>query len=416
MLCEKPAQLPAFFPRDSERGVREVTGDTIAAVITAAGIGAMGALRLSGPNAFGAVAQVFRSKRDRSIEELAEYSLTYGGVYLKGAYADQALMLKMKAPHSFTGEDVAELQCHGGPVVMRQLLAELTSIPGVSVRPAEPGEFSRRAFLNGKMDLSQAEAIMELVSASNPRAAALAANQIEGRLYQKLKQLGDGILTLLAEIEMEVDFPEEEIASPLEGESKLDQARHMLAYADALLDSADRGRVYREGIRVVFYGRPNAGKSSLLNGILQEPRAIVTPEPGTTRDVLEEQVIVKGVPLVLTDTAGVSQAGSLAEQAGMDRAREMAARADLLLYVIDSREGLTEEDKALLSELDREKTILVWNKEDLLADKESAMYKGDAPWETRPGIGRYAQCSLSALDHGSLDVLAERIRAFFDEN
>jgi tRNA modification GTPase len=328
--------------------------------------------------AFEAASKVFRRKSGGSVDALSDYSLTYGGIYVDGAFLDQALMLKMKAPHSFTGEDVAELQCHGGPLVMGRLLAALTSLDELPVRPAAPGEFSRRAFLNGKLDLSQAEAVMELVSADNPKAVFLAADQLGGGLSRQIGGMKAGIMGLLAEIEADVDFPDEDLGMPHDWlgmpdveASRADRVSLLLEETDAILAMAERGRVYRDGIRAVLYGRPNAGKSSLLNGMLQEQRAIVTPEPGTTRDVLEERVVIKGLPLLLADTAGIRHAGSLAEQAGVERARQAAEKADLVLYVVDITAGITDEDRAFLREMDREKTLIVFNKADLLRGTEA---------------------------------------------
>ena len=411
--------------------------DTIAAVITAPGIGAMGALRVSGPDAFRAVSKVFRGKNGREISALSGYSLTYGSVFARGVFLDQALLLKMNKPHSFTGEDVAELQCHGGPYVMSRLMEELTSMTEVVVRAADPGEFSRRAFLNGKMDLSQAEAVMELVTANNPKAAFLAASQMAGSLTARLRSLEDGILDALAEIEVGIDFPEEDfelqggderspgrggrlnesdsgdisVGSPLER-----TLSRLLTRADELLACADRGRIYREGIKVVFFGKPNTGKSSLLNGILNEPRAIVTPEPGTTRDVLEERILLKGLPLVLTDTAGVRASLSEAESAGVHRAKDRAAKADLVLYIVDLASGLTGEDEALLAELDAANTIIVFNKSDL-ADAPGTQAGERAKAGSVSAAGKqWRYCRLSALIAEDLDFLATRIRAFFDNS
>ena len=383
--------------------------DTIAAIITAPGIGAMGALRLSGPLAFAAAARVFRSKKGRSLEDLSGYSLAYGGVYAGGAFLDQALLLKMKGPHSYTGEDVAELQCHGGPVVMNRLVALLTSLPELPVRPAEPGEFSLRAFLNGKMDLSQAEAVMELVAADNPETALMAADQIGGSLFRQIKGLKDKIVDVLAEIEVEVDFPDEETGSPDGDGVRKGKIRRLLEDADEILATAERGRIYREGIRVVLYGSPNAGKSSLLNGMLREPRALVTPEPGTTRDVLEERILLKGVPLLLADTAGVREAVGPAEQAGVQRARQMAAKADLILYIVDITKGITSEDEAFLRELDGGRTLIVFNKTDLVPDFDDAHCQIRIPAQ----FDGWPYCCLSALEPSGLEILAERIRLFF---
>ncbi len=379
--------------------------DTIAAIITAPGIGAMGALRLSGPAAFAAAARVFRSKSGRDFEELGDYSLNYGGIYAGDSFLDQALLLKMKGPHSFTGEDVAELQCHGGPVVLGRLIETLTALPDLEIRPAQPGEFSQRAFLNGKMDLSQAEAVMELVSASNQKAAGLAAEQIEGALSRRIGQLKSRLLNLLASIEVDVDFPDEGLGDAAGAKSWIHQLKQILSDAAELLSAANLGKIYREGLRIVFYGRPNAGKSSLLNAVLQEPRAIVTPEPGTTRDTLEERILLKGIPLVLTDTAGIRETGSQAEQAGVDRARQMALKADLVLYIVDMQEGITAEDGALLQELDKARTLIVFNKMDLIEEDRVEAIPEAADWQC---------CRLSALDSQSLEILAKHIKGFFE--
>jgi tRNA modification GTPase len=462
--------------------------DTIAAVITAPGTGAMGALRLSGSMAFTAAAKVFRGKNGRPLDALPGYSLTYGGIYIDGCFADQALLLKMAGPHSFTGEDVAELQCHGGPLVLARLLEALTALPEMEIRPARPGEFSQRAFLNGKMDLSQAEAVMDLVSADNQKAALLAAGQVEGALSRRIRGLKDRLLSLLSGIEAEIDFPEENLDDPDEGLDNSDegwddpdeglekqagaggrllQVRQLLKALEELLAAAAMGKIYRQGLRVVFYGRPNAGKSSLLNGILQEPRAIVTPEPGTTRDTLEERILLRGIPLVLTDTAGIRESGTQAERAGVDRARRMAEKADLILYIVDIQEGITPEDEALLRELDKSRVLIIFNKTDLLetgevpgevtgagaragaavgaragatsgAGARAAAGAGAALTGARAGVGAalgaslgperkdeppkaedsfadWQSCRLSALDPASLEILAQRIRDFFDQ-
>ncbi|MEA4891699.1 MAG: tRNA uridine-5-carboxymethylaminomethyl(34) synthesis GTPase MnmE [Peptococcaceae bacterium] len=379
--------------------------DTIAAVITAQGIGAMGALRISGPEAFAAAARVFRSKSGRSLARLGDYSLTFGHVYDGDELLDQALLLKMSGPKSYTGQDVAELQCHGGPLVLSRLLE---AVIAAGARVAEPGEFSQRAFINGKLDLSQAEAIMDLVSASNRVSAAAAADQLEGSLSRKIRELKDRLIGILAEIEAEIDFPDEELV-PGGGEKANTLAvkvEELLGEIGNILAEARYSRIYREGLRLVFYGRPNAGKSSLLNSLLQEPRAIVTAEPGTTRDTLEERILLQGIPVILTDTAGIRQAGSLAEQAGVDRARAAAAAADLILFVIDVEEGLNEENRNLLQDLDPSRTLVIINKADLLTEEDQTL-----PWLEE--LRQWHWCLLSALSEDSMKVLGKHIRLHY---
>lgn len=380
--------------------------DTIAAVITAQGMGAMGALRISGPKAFSVAEKVFRSKSGRTIQELPGYGLVYGHVFDQAELLDQALLLKMAGPRSFTGEDVIELQCHGGPLVLSRVLAALIS---AGARPAEPGEFSKRAFLNGKLDLSQAEAIMDLVSASNQVSAAAAAGQLEGSLSRRIAGLKEKLIGMLAKIEAEIDFPDEDLG--MAG----DEARKDLTAEIAevkmetrkILEETRFSRMYREGLRLVFYGRPNAGKSSLLNALLEEPRAIVTAEPGTTRDTLEERILLQGIPVILTDTAGIRDAANQAERAGVDRARAAAAAADLVLFVLDVEEGLNEENRKLLADLRPEKTLVIINKADLLTEEVLAL-----PWLEELRLWHW--CLLSAIAPDSMRILSKHIREHYD--
>ena len=383
--------------------------DTIAAIITAQGLGAMGALRISGPAAFDVAAKVFRSQRGRRIEDLAGYSLTYGHVFSGEECLDQALLLKMAGPYSFTGEDVAELQCHGGPFVLSRLFA---AVLAAGARGAEPGEFSKRAFLNGKLDLSQAEAIMDLVSASNQIAASAAVEQLEGSLSRQIKKLRDQILNSLARIEAEIDFPDEDLTEGAVGEIKekeqgLSQELAELSETlSQLLEEAQFSRIYREGLRLVFYGKPNAGKSSLLNALLQEPRAIVTAEPGTTRDTLEERILLRGIPLILTDTAGIRQADSPAEQAGIQRAQNAVVDADLVLFVMDVTEGLDKENSEILKELSPERTLIILNKSDLLGVEGKTL-----PWLEK--LQGWHWCLLSALAADSMEILSKQIQEHY---
>jgi tRNA modification GTPase len=374
--------------------------DTIAAIITNPGIGAMGAIRISGPDAFTIAQKAFRSKSGLSIQEMGPYHLAYGFIFDGELLLDQALLLKMQGPNSFTGEDVAELQCHGGPLVLSKLLQVLAN---AGARLARPGEFSQRAFLNGKMDLAQAEAIMDLVAASNQKAAKAAAAQMKGSLSEKIKEMKDEIIGWIAGIEADIDFPDE----ALDGFDRAGMQKavaDMLKQVDELLATAAFSRIYREGLRLVFYGRPNVGKSSLLNGLLKQKRAIVTAEAGTTRDILEERFLLQGVPVILMDTAGIRHSENLAEKEGIDRARQAAQKADLVLFVFDLVDGLTQEDQLLLADLDPEKTLVVANKSDLLEQIEVKLPAILDNWE---------QCIVSAFDEQGLQVLMEQIKKRF---
>jgi len=374
--------------------------DTIAAVITTQGIGAMGAIRISGSQAFAVAEKVFRSKRGLKIEEMGNYSLAYGHVYNGDKLLDQALLLKMKGPNSFTGEDVVELQCHGGPVVLSRLLQLLIQS---GARLALPGEFTQRAFLNGKIDLAQAEAVMDLVNSTNEKAAEAAAGQMQGSLSLKIKEMKDKIIGWIAGIEAEIDFPDE-IDDAFDRETVQKEIRKMLADVKELLATATFSRIYREGLRLVFYGRPNVGKSSLLNALLKEKRAIVTAEAGTTRDVLEERFLLQGIPVILMDTAGIRNSENLAEQEGIERARNAARKADFVLFVIDLSEGLTEEDYNLLNDLDRSKTLVICNKADLVNVDDLVIPDAIKDWD---------YCVISAFEEKGVQELMNRIKERF---
>jgi tRNA modification GTPase len=375
--------------------------DTIASMITAPGIGAMGSIRISGPQAFFVAQKVFRSKKGIEIQDMPPYSLNYGLLYLDDILLDQALLLKMQGPHSFTGEDVIELQTHGGPLVLSRLLQALAD---EGVRLAMPGEFSQRAFLNGKMDLSQAEAVMDLVSASNKTLADAAAAQVQGSLSDKITQMKTKIISWIAAIEAEIDFPEEEIAA-LDRSVLSKEIAMMLRQIDDLLATADFGRIYREGLRLVFYGRPNVGKSSLLNGLLKKRRAIVTAEAGTTRDVLEERFFLEGIPIILMDTAGIRESNNEAEQEGIARAQAAAQEADLILFVLDLAAGYTAEDRDILETLDPQKTLVIANKADLV-NREAASIEQ---------LDRWQISILSAFEQSGIDELSELIKTRFEK-
>lgn len=375
--------------------------DTIAAIITAQGIGAMGAIRISGPDAFRAAQALFRSNKGTLIQDLPTYALAYGLLFEEDQLLDQALLLKMQGPSSFTGEDVAELQCHGGPLVLARVMQALVR---QGVRPAKPGEFTQRAFLNGKLDLTQAESVMDLVSSSNKVMAEVAIRQMQGSLSEKIKMIKDKIIGWIASIEAEIDFPDEFPQALDPGLFKA-EVLEMIRQIDHLLETTAYGRIYREGLRIVFYGRPNVGKSSLLNGLLQQKRAIVTAEPGTTRDVIEERMLIQGIPIILMDTAGVRETGSLAEQEGVERAKRAAAEADLVLFVLDLSQGFTQEDIQLLQDLDPRKTLLIANKADLVTEPGLSFKEKAAQYEV---------CILSALEQEGIDALIQRIRERFE--
>jgi len=278
-----------------------------------------------------------------------------------GAVLDEALVVLMRAPHSYTGEDTLEIHCHGSPAVLRAVLEEVLK---AGARPAEPGEFTRRAFLNGRMDLSQAEAVADLVAARAAKAREVAIAQLKGGLAEKVKEMRAVLEEQLAMLEAAVDFPEENIETepPSEAAGKIGAVAAEIA---RLLATYDEGRLYREGIHVVIAGRPNVGKSSLLNRLLGEERAIVTPIPGTTRDFIEEEIQVGGVAVRLADTAGIREAGDVIEEEGIGRVWERVARADAVVFLLDGSEGLSSDDIRILEGLKGKKVIVAVNKSDL---------------------------------------------------
>jgi tRNA modification GTPase len=328
--------------------------DTIAAISTPFGEGAVALLRVSGARAVAIADEIFRGKTKPS--QSSPRVQQFGKIADGNAVIDDVLLTVFRAPASYTGEDVAEIACHGGILVTRRILQLLLAR---GARSAEPGEFTQRAFLNGKMDLTQAEAVMDLIRAQTDLAMRAATEQLEGRLGAKIRELRENLLGLLAHTEAFIDFPDEDIdpdtgAALLE---KLDAVRDGIA---ALLRTADQGRILREGVRTVIYGAPNVGKSSLLNLLLGYERAIVSETPGTTRDTIEEVINLRGIPLRLVDTAGVREAGDAIEREGIERTRVQVERADLVLQVFDASaaDGSRKDAKS-------QREILILNKCDL---------------------------------------------------
>lgn len=368
--------------------------DTIAAISTPPGEGGLGIIRISGKDAFPVARRVFRPAREKDwLKE--SYKMHYGHVVDEGSggVIDEVLLTVMKSPRTYTREDVVEINCHGGIVPLREALK---AVLAAGARLADPGEFTKRAFLNGRIDLTQAESVIDIIRSKTDASLRVALAQLDGQLSARIGAVQDRILGLLAGLEASIDFPEDDVEEqtvPRLAES----AREIVRELERLLESAGTGRIYREGVKTVIAGRPNVGKSSLLNALLGQERAIVTHIPGTTRDVIEETINIKGIPLVLADTAGLRETHDLVERIGVQKTRDFLAGADLVLFVVEASEGLTGEDREILKDIDREKTILIVNKIDL-GENIPVQESGEIP-----------AVEISALSGEGIDVLKDRI-------
>ncbi len=368
--------------------------DTIAAVATPFGEGAIALLRLSGPRAVEIAARVCRAGGGRPLEDLPARTQYRARIYpLKAgaetdaAALDDVLLTIFRSPASYTGEDVVEITCHGGILLTRRVLETLLA---AGARPARPGEFTERAFFHGKLDLTQAEAVMDLISAQTDLALRSAGEQLAGRLGQRIAALREDLLGLVAHLEAFIDFPEEGI-DPDTGAEFLARCDATLAALDALLATADQGRILREGVRTVIFGEPNVGKSSLLNALVGHDRAIVSATPGTTRDTIEEFVNVRGLPLRLIDTAGLRESADEIERAGIARTEASLARADLALHVVDASRSPAGAPDETRGTPPAGRRILVLNKSDLGVhpdwERESAAALPGIPTSCRTGAG-----------------------------
>ncbi|SDY89413.1 tRNA modification GTPase trmE [Proteiniborus ethanoligenes] len=337
--------------------------DTIAAIATAPGEAGIGIIRISGKKALDVGDKIFRNKRQASLRECEERKLNYGHIIdpKDGKKIDEVLAVYIKSPYTYTTEDIVEINCHGGIIPVRRIL-ELVLENGA--RLAEKGEFTKRAFLNGRIDLSQAEAVMDLVSAKTESSFDVSLNQLEGSVSKEVKQLQNTLLGMLAHVEASIDFPEDDVED-LAYSSLKEQGEQVLNKLSSLLETVYTGRILKEGLKTVILGKPNVGKSSLLNAVLRENRAIVTDIPGTTRDVIEEYVNIKGVPLKIVDTAGIRDTEDIVERLGVDRAKELLNQADLIISVFDTSTELSKEDFHIIDLIKDKKVIVLLNKSDL---------------------------------------------------
>ena len=338
--------------------------DTIAAIATARGEAGIGIVRISGALALTIAAEVFRSPRGVSPTQLSTHTLTYGHVVDANAsdeIIDEVLLGVMHAPRTYTGEDIVEFNCHGGTI---PLTAVLDVVVKNGARIAEPGEFTKRAFLNGRLDLAQAEAVAELIASKTDLSRKIAIEALAGKLSDTVNELNDRLAALLAEIEASIDFPEEDLDF-MKVETQLQTARAVQNDLTILLETATEGRLITQGVNVAILGKPNVGKSSLLNALVGMTRAIVTDIPGTTRDTIEEMINIGGIPLKLIDTAGIRHTDDIIEQQGVERSKAVLDRAELLLLMFDASQPLNDADLELLKTAQSSKAILILNKMDL---------------------------------------------------
>lgn len=336
--------------------------DTIAAIATGMSNSGIGIVRISGPEAVETAERVYRSKNgNKRLAEQKTHTVHYGYIYDDGKMIDEVMVLIMRGPNSFTAEDTVEIDCHGGMLVMKKILEAVLKN---GARAAEPGEFTKRAFLNGRIDLTKAEAVMDLIQSENEYALKSSVNQLKGKVYDKIKELREKIIYEIAFIESALDDPEH--ISTEEYPDKLKViVDDLLKELSEMIRTFDNGRIIKEGIQVVILGKPNAGKSSLLNKLLGEEKAIVTDVAGTTRDVLEQFINLDGIGIHIVDTAGIRDTEDIVEKIGVDRARDKARDADLIIYVVDSSQNLSEDDFKIMDLMSDKKSIILLNKSDL---------------------------------------------------
>ena len=379
--------------------------DTIAAISTPVGEGGISIIRISGEDAVAVAKRLYHGSKD--LAQVASHTINYGHIVDPdtGAEVDEVMVSVMRAPHTYTCEDVVEINCHGGLLATNRILQLVLSY---GARMAEPGEFTKRAFLNGRIDLSQSEAVMDLIRAKTDKSMKVALNQLDGDLSRLIRHLRQDILDVLAQVEVNIDYPEYDAVEEMTTKMLKEKALDIQQRIQALLKTAKQGKVLREGLATAIIGRPNVGKSSLLNTLLHEDKAIVTDVAGTTRDVIEEYVNVDGVPLKLIDTAGIRDTDDTVEKIGVERSKRALDAADLILLLIDSSAPLTAEDCELLTATHGKQRIVILNKTDLPRqvdlDELKKLTDGDALIET------------SIVKHEGMDQLGQQIsKMFFNE-
>ncbi len=377
--------------------------DTIAAISTAPGEGAIGIVRISGDLAISIASSIYQCGT-KKLEDQKTHTIHYGHIVdpKSGEIYDEVMVSVLRAPKTFTREDIVEINCHGGIVAINRVLQLVLRM---GARLAEPGEFTKRAFLNGRIDLSQAEAVMDLIRAKTDKSMQLAMRQLDGQLSHLIQNLRQEILNTLAQVEVNIDYPEYDDVEEMTLQLLREKTQQVLQGIRALLNTASQGKILRDGLKTAIVGRPNVGKSSLLNVLLREEKAIVTDIAGTTRDTIEEYVNVRGVPLQLIDTAGIRETDDVVEKIGVERSRKALKEADFVLLLLNQSETLQEEDIRLLETTKGMKRIILFNKTDLpskLSKEDIALYANEEEIVT-----------TSMLNKEGIDQLEEKIAGYF---
>ena len=377
--------------------------DTIAAIATAPGEGGIGIIRISGADSISIASSIFKPFYKENLLDYPNRSLVYGNIVDSDRVIDEVLIARMEGPNSYTAEDVVEINCHGGFISVKKIL-ELVLKKGA--RLADPGEFTKRAFLNGRIDLSQAEAVIDIINAKTDQSHDIAQTQLEGALSQKVRSLRNMITEVLAQVEVAIDYPEEDIEF-ITYKELTDKTSQIQKEVVKMYETSDTGKILREGLKTAILGKPNVGKSSLMNWILGENRAIVTEIAGTTRDVIEEFVNIKGIPLKIVDTAGIRETDDIVEKIGVEKSRDHMKSSDLVLVVLDSSRELEEDDLEILDAISPQKTLVLINKIDL----ESRLDMD----KVKEYIAEENIIHISAMENKGLESIHDKIEAMVYE-